>query len=102
MPRLVGFCLDALKVKDFLGKCCPELLSGKLTPPGQPSANEKGSQWMKAGPPVPQMGVLGHILPSSDVLQNQHLLPQKQRPHGTQGGFSLLPDASRRSHLLPN
>lgn len=42
---------------------------------------------MKAGPPVPQMGVLGHILPSSDVLQNQHLLPQKQRPHGTQVAF---------------
>ena len=57
---------------------------------------------LKKRPPVPQAGILGDVLPSSEVLWNKHLLAIAATSTCTLCGFPSLHDSPPHSLLLPN
>ena len=101
--RCLGWHLPVLmhcRSKIFSGKCWPEVRGGDTL--RATLSQWGGSQWMNVGtPPVPQAGILGNVLPSSEVLWNKHLSPIAATSTRILCGFPSLHDSPSHSLLLP-
>ena len=68
MPRLASSCLDALQIKDLFRQMLTRS-TGSRHPQGNPQPmGRKPMDECWDPPPVPQAGILGNVLPSSEVL----------------------------------